>query len=57
MHDMYCGGYASALGAMRDFGFFRRPDHLHWEIPFGVDDALAARTFEIASADGRTGGG
>ena len=36
------------------FGFFRRPDQLHWESPFGADDALDARTFDIASADGRT---
>ena len=51
---MYCGGYADALAAMADFGFFRRPDHLHWESPFGPDDALAARSFEIRSADGGT---
>ena len=51
---MYCGGYAETLAAMADFGFFRRPDHLHWESPFGPDDALAARSFEIRSADGGT---
>ena len=52
--EMYCGGYAPALAAMADFGFFRRPDHLHWECPFGADDALAARSFAIRSADGGT---
>jgi 3',5'-cyclic AMP phosphodiesterase CpdA len=52
--EMYCGGYSSALEAMADFGFFRRPDHLRWECPFGDDDRLAARTFEIRSADGGT---
>ena len=52
--DMYCGGYSSALTAMAELGFFRRPDHLHWECPFGSDDALDARTFEIRSADGGT---
>ncbi|HET9067561.1 MAG TPA: metallophosphoesterase [Amaricoccus sp.] len=52
--EMYCGGYGSALAAMADFGFFRRPDHLHWECPFGDDDRLAARTFRVRSADGGT---
>ena len=52
--EMYCGGYAAALAAMADFGFFRRPEHLHWESPFGADDALAARSFAIRSADGGT---
>jgi 3',5'-cyclic AMP phosphodiesterase CpdA len=51
---MACGGYGTAIPAMADLGFFRRPDHLHWECPFGVDDALDARTFEIRSADGNT---
>lgn len=52
--DMYCGGYGTAIPAMADLGFFRRPWHLHWECPFGAEDALAARTFEIRSADGGT---
>jgi 3',5'-cyclic AMP phosphodiesterase CpdA len=52
--EMHCGGYESALTAMADLGFFRRPDHLHWESPFGENDALAARTFAIRSADGGT---
>lgn len=52
--EMHCGGYATALPAMGELGFFRRPGQLHWESPFGRDDALEARTFEIASPDGRT---
>jgi 3',5'-cyclic AMP phosphodiesterase CpdA len=52
--DMHCGGYDTAIPAMAEFGFFRRPWHLHWESPFGPDDALAARSFEIRSADGGT---
>jgi 3',5'-cyclic AMP phosphodiesterase CpdA len=52
--EMYCGGYASALAALAKFGFFRQPEHLHWECPFGSDDTLGARSFEIRSADGNT---
>jgi 3',5'-cyclic AMP phosphodiesterase CpdA len=52
--EMYCGGYGSALRAMAPFGFFRTALDLHWESPFGADDRLEARTFEIHSADGRT---
>lgn len=52
--EMYCGGYEAALTAMAGLGFFRRRDHLHWECPFGTDDALAARTFAIRSPDGGT---
>jgi 3',5'-cyclic AMP phosphodiesterase CpdA len=51
---MYCGGYESALRAMAPFGFFRDRRDLHWESPFGADDRLEARTFEIRSADGQT---
>lgn len=52
--EMYCGGYDTAIPAMAELGFFRRPWHLHWESPFGPDDALTARSFEIRSADGGT---
>ncbi len=52
--EMYCGGYDAAIPAMAELGFFRRPWHLHWESPFGQDDALATRSFEIRSADGGT---
>lgn len=52
--EMYCGGYDTAIPAMAEFGFFRRPWHLHWESPFGPDDALEARSFEIRSTDGGT---
>ncbi|WP_269931267.1 metallophosphoesterase family protein [Aminobacter sp. HY435] len=52
--EMYCGGYGQAIPAMAAFGFFRREADLHWESPFGSDDRLEARTFEIVSADGRT---
>ena len=52
--DMYCGGYETALPAMRSFGFFRDDRDLYWESPFGQDDALSARTFEIKSRDGGT---
>ncbi len=52
--EMYCGGYDSALTAMSALGFFRRPDDLHWESPFGTEDSLEARTLEIRSEDGGT---
>ncbi len=52
--EMYCGGYARAMDDMASFGFFRAHDLLHWESPFGEDDALDARSFEICSADGLT---
>lgn len=51
---MYCHGIAGGLGAMRDFGYFRRPDFLHWETPFGASDALADREHDLLSADGKT---
>jgi 3',5'-cyclic AMP phosphodiesterase CpdA len=52
--EMYCGGYEPALRAMAPFGFFRTEADLHWESPFGADDRLESRTFEIRSADGGT---
>ena len=52
--EMYCGGYADALSHMAPFGFFRDAGCIHWETPFGASDALAGRSFNIRSADGRT---
>jgi 3',5'-cyclic AMP phosphodiesterase CpdA len=52
--EMYCGGYGTAIPALVGYGFFRRDGDLHWECPFGSDDALEARSFEIVSADGLT---
>ncbi|GAA2856800.1 3',5'-cyclic AMP phosphodiesterase CpdA [Aminobacter niigataensis] len=52
--EMYCGGYGAAIPAMGAYGFFRSEGDLHWECPFGTDDRLEARAFEIVSADGRT---
>lgn len=50
--EMYCAGYASGLEPMRSLGYFRSPEDLHWECPFGLEDALDKRTFEISSPDG-----
>ncbi|MDR7033732.1 metallophosphoesterase [Mesorhizobium sp. BE184] len=50
--EIYCGGYPQSLGLMASFGFFKRPEFLHWECPFGQDDSLSARQFEIRSQDG-----
>lgn len=50
--EIYCGGYPQSLALMAPFGFFRQPAFLHWECPFGQDDSLSARQFEIRSQDG-----
>ncbi|WP_158515774.1 metallophosphoesterase family protein [Pararhizobium polonicum] len=49
---MYCQGYPDGLDAMADFGFYPRPDDLHWETPFGMDGDPAARLYEVRSPDG-----
>ncbi len=51
---MYCEGYPEGLRALPDIGFFRRTDDLHWETPFGEDDDIEARRYEVRSADGTT---
>lgn len=50
---MYCEGYPVGLDPMADFGYFRRPEYLHWETPFGASDAVEDRQYEVASPDGR----
>ncbi|MBJ6133965.1 metallophosphoesterase [Ochrobactrum sp. Q0168] len=52
--SMYCAGYPEGLRSLGDVGFFRKPDYLHWETPFGIDDHPSAREFEIRSPDGLT---
>jgi len=52
--SMYCAGYPEGLRSLGDVGFFRKPDYLHWETPFGIDDHPSAREFEIRSPDGAT---
>ncbi len=51
---MYCAGYPEGLRSLGEVGFFRKPDYLHWETPFGIDDHPSAREFEIRSPDGAT---
>ena len=51
---MYCEGVLAGLMPMRDFGYFRRPEYLHWETPFGEGDAPALREHDLSSADGKT---
>jgi 3',5'-cyclic AMP phosphodiesterase CpdA len=46
-------GYAELMQRLADFGFFRRDADLHWETPFGADDAPAKRTYTALSDDGR----
>jgi 3',5'-cyclic AMP phosphodiesterase CpdA len=50
---MYCEGYPTGLAPMARQGYFRRPDYLLWETPFGQDDSPDGRTYEVASEDGQ----
>lgn len=52
--EMYCGGYEQAIAALGALGFFRRDGDVHWECPFGADDRLEARIFDIVSSDRKT---
>ena len=49
---MYCEGYPVGLGPMSAFGYFRQPDYIHWETPFGVSDLAEDRLYEVRSPDG-----
>lgn len=51
--QMYCEGYPLGLNPMAAFGYFRRPDDLHWETPFGLSDDPAQRMYSVSSPDGR----
>lgn len=48
-------GQTEAMAAMAAFGYARRPGDLHWESPFGMDDALTARSYIARAGDGVTG--
>lgn len=50
-HGMYCEGYPAGLSPMAAFGYFRRPDYLHWETPFGGSDAPEDRLYDVRSPD------
>ncbi|MGQ0565890.1 MAG: metallophosphoesterase family protein [Gemmobacter sp.] len=49
---MRCLGQPEGLRPMAAFGLFRQADHLHWESPFGPDDAPQARMYDATAADG-----
>lgn len=49
---MYCEGYPEGLRPMAAFGYFRRPEYLHWESPFGSSDAVEDRLYEVTSPNG-----
>jgi 3',5'-cyclic AMP phosphodiesterase CpdA len=49
---MYCEGYPAGLEPMAAFGYFRQPDYLHWETPFGLSDAPEDRLYDVRSPDG-----
>jgi 3',5'-cyclic AMP phosphodiesterase CpdA len=48
---MYCEGYPKGLGPMAAYGYFRKPDYVHWETPFGLSDRIESRCYEVASPD------
>lgn len=47
-----CAGQPAALDPMARFGYFRRPEDLHWESPFGPQDQPEHRTYQAHAADG-----
>lgn len=49
---MRCNGLPAALHPMARFGYYRQPEYLHWESPFGSPDANDARCYDAAAADG-----
>lgn len=51
---IYCEGLPAGLMPLSGFGYFRRPEYLHWETPFGTNDAPGAREHDLLSADGKT---
>ncbi|MGE6783773.1 metallophosphoesterase family protein [Ensifer adhaerens] len=50
---MYCEGYPKGLAPLAACGYFRRPDYVHWETPFGASDLAEDRLYEVWSPDGR----
>ena len=52
---MYCEGYPTGLAPVATHGYFRRPDYLHWETPFGASDRVEDRLYPVSSPDGRNG--
>lgn len=47
-------GTGEALGLLSGLGFQPEPSDLHWESPFGTDPDWAARSYAVASPDGKT---
>lgn len=52
--SMFCRGYGETVPLWSRHGLMRRPEDIHWESPFGADDAPEARMFEMRSPDGQT---
>lgn len=50
---MFCEGYNYGMQAMQEFGYFRRPEYIHWESPFGASDVIESRMYEARSANGK----
>lgn len=51
---MRCAGQPAGLRPMEAFGYFRQPQYLHWESPFGASDRAEDRIYPARSPDGGT---
>ena len=49
-----CQAYPALLEQWGRFGLARRPTDLHWETPFGPDDAAETRFCSMTAPDGKT---
>lgn len=49
---MFCRSYPDLAQLWAPYGIARRTSDLHWESPFGPDDSVDARYFEMVSPDG-----
>jgi 3',5'-cyclic AMP phosphodiesterase CpdA len=49
---MFCRSYHELAPLWAPYGLQRQAGDLHWECPFGKDDAFEARMFEVTSPDG-----
>lgn len=51
---MGCQGYQGLIPLWGDHGLMRDPRDLHWESPFGPEDAAETRVFTMTAPDGLT---
>lgn len=46
---MYCEGTPQGLIPLSEHGYFRQAEYIHWESPFGSDDRVETRMYDICS--------